>query len=395
MIGTAGLRRSRRVAWAALWGVLLGTLWFSVFVLPFASRQQQTERQLKKLQSTIGALEKKLRSTQGEQQQLTQTLRQAEQEGGTLSRQISANHRQIHQQQQKIKTLGAERSQLQQRRDLQLQGLAEEISAAYRTGRQDRLRLLLNQQQPEQVARMLRYHRYLSDARSEAVAEVEQTLTRLDQVEQQLQQQRQQLDDEQRQLQLRSEALQQTRQQRQQALLAIEHQLQKQNQSLQQLKGDQLRLKRMFEELQQVLALNELQVTTQSFAKLKGRLPWPTTEKRLAQRFGSASEQGVRRDGMLIHAQMGARVTAVHNGRVVFADWMRGYGMLLILDHGDGYMSLYGHNQNLLKQVGDWVSAGGAVATAGDSGGQSQTGLYFAIRHNGEPINPTAWLQRG
>lgn len=376
-----------------LWGGLLGALWS-----PSAASQpspQQTERQIKQLQSTIGALEKKLRSNQDEQQQLTQTLRQSEKQGGNLSRQIAANNRQIDRLQQQIKGLSAERSQLLQRRDQQLAALAEEVAAAYRTGRQDRLRLLLNQQQPEQVARMLRYHRYMSDARSATVTKMEQTLARLDQVEQQLQQQQQRLDSEQQQLLSRSEALQQSRQQRQKALLAIEQQLQKQNKSLQQFKADQLRLKRMFAELQQALALNELQVTNQSFAKLKGTLPWPTTDKRLAQRFGSASAQGVRRDGMLIHAPMGATVTAVHNGRVVFADWMRGYGMLLILDHGDGYMSLYGHNQNLLKQLGDWVSAGVPIASAGDSGGQSQTGLYFAIRYNGEPINPTAWLRRG
>ncbi len=378
-----------------LWSLLLGASWATAATAQSSASPQQTERQLKQLQSSIGALENKLRSTQGEQQQLTQTLRETEKQGGALSRQINANNRQINQQQQQLKELGAERSQLLQRRDRQLQALALEVAAAYRTGRQDQLRLLLNQQQPEQLARMLRYYRYVSDARSTAVTAVEQTLTRLDQVEQALQQQRQQLDSEQRQLQSRSDALQQTRQQRQQTLLAIEQQLQTQKQSLQQLKGDQLRLKRMFEELQQALALNELQVSTQAFAKLKGRLPWPTTDTRLAQHFGSASAQGVRRDGMLIHAQMGATVTAVHNGRVVFADWMRGYGMLLILDHGDGYMSLYGHNQHLLKQLGDWVSAGVPIATAGDSGGQSQTGLYFAIRHKGEPINPTAWLRRG
>ena len=357
--------------------------------------QQQTQRQIKQLQADIGALEKKLRSSKGEYQQLTQALRQAEKEGGTLSRQLVQTRQQINQQTQQIATLSTERLALQQRRELQLEALAAEVSAAYRTGRQDRLRLLLNQQQPEQVARMLRYHQYLSDARSQRVAELEQTLSRLDQVEQQLQQSRQQLEREQRQVQSRAEALQQSRQQRQQVLATMAQQVSQQNQSLRQLRVDQRRLKKVLEELQQALALNELQVTTQAFAKLKGKLPWPTAETRVTELFGSDSSQGIRRDGMLIRARMGDRVNAIHNGRVVFSDWMRGYGMLLILDHGDGYMSLYGHNQSLFKQVGDWVAAGVQVANAGDSGGQSQSGLYFAIRYKGEPINPKAWLKRG
>jgi septal ring factor EnvC (AmiA/AmiB activator) len=375
---------------------LLGLLWLSgaaIAVAPQAA-SEQTERQLKQLKSAIGALEKKLRSTQGERQQLTQTLRKTETEGGRLSQQIVENKRQITRQEQRIQASGTERSQLRQQRDLQLEALAEEVSAAYRTGQQDRLRLLLNQQQPERVARMLRYHQYVSDARSTVVAEVEQTLKRLDQVETQLQRQREQLEAERQQLRSGGEALRKSRQQRQQALLAVEQQAQHQSQRLLQLKTDQTRLKGVLEELQQALILNELQVSTQAFAKLKGKLPWPTTDTRVALLFGRNSSLGVRRDGMLIRAQMGATVNAVHNGRVVFSDWMRGYGMLLILDHGDGYMSLYGHNQSLLKEVGDWVAAGVQVASAGDSGGQSQTGLYFAIRYQGEPINPKAWLKR-
>ncbi|MEH6824270.1 MAG: peptidoglycan DD-metalloendopeptidase family protein [Motiliproteus sp.] len=378
--------------------LLLGALWWLFGSAVAAAAQpspQQTERQLKQLQGDIGALQKKLRSTQGEYKQLTRTLRKTEQEGGRLSRQLADNTHQIAQQKQQIEALSGERSQLQQRRDAQLQALSAEVSAAYRTGQQDRLRLLLNQQQPEQVSRMLRYYRYLSDARSAAVNEVEQTLAGLDRVEQQLQQQRQLLATELQTLQTRSEALQQSRQQRQQALAAIKRQVRSQSQSLAQLKADQKRLERVFKELQQPQGLNELQVATQAFAKLKGKLPWPTAAKRVALRFGSDSAQGVRRNGMLIRAHMGATVKAVHNGRVVFSDWMRGYGMLLILDHGGGYMTLYGHNQSLLKQVGDWVPAGVPIASAGDSGGQSRVGLYFAIRNKGKPINPQAWLKRG
>lgn len=359
------------------------------------ANQKQTQQKINKLQADIRAMEKRLRSAQGEQKQHTQALRNAEKEGGKLSRQIRDNKRQIKQQQSQIGKLSGQRSTLQQQRDQQLAALGDEVVAAFRTGRQDRLRLLLNQQQPEQLTRMLRYHQYLSDARSQAVAEAEQTLAELDRVEQQLQQQRDQLGAEQRQLQDRSKSMDKARQQRKQALATLNKQVNSRTQSLRRLKADQQQLRNVLKELQQALELNELKVTTQAFAKLKGKLRWPTTRKRVLQSFGSRNQQGVRRDGMLIRANTGDTVKAVHNGRVLFSDWMRGYGLLLILDHGDGYMSLYGHNQSLSKQVGDWVATGEAIASAGDSGGQNQSGLYFAIRYKRQSIDPKAWLTRG
>ncbi|MEH6649550.1 MAG: peptidoglycan DD-metalloendopeptidase family protein [Motiliproteus sp.] len=367
----------------------------SLFAAQSTSKnQQQTQKQINKLQSDIRTLEKKLRSAQGAQKKQTEALRKAEKEGGKLSRQVRDNQQQIKKQQQQIGKLSGQRSKLQQQRDLQLAALNDEVAAAYRTGRQDRLRLLLNQQHPEQLSRMLRYHQYLSDARSDAVADIEQTLSKLDRVELQLTQQQQQLQSQRTQLNQRSAALQKSRKQRLQALASLKKEVSSQSKSLKRLKVDQQQLRQVLKELQQALELNELKVTTQSFAKLKGKLGWPTTSKRILQSYGSQNSQGVRRDGMLIRAAVGDSVKAVHNGRVLFSDWMRGYGLLLILDHGDGYMSLYGHNQSLSKQVGDWVGAGELIANAGDSGGQSQTGLYFAIRHNRESTNPRSWLKK-
>lgn len=395
-----GLRRTR-VRWssaALLLVVLTGLSAGSMAAGGSAASPatpKQTQQQIKKLQTDIRAMEKRLRSAQGEQKKHTRALRKAEKEGAKLSRQIRDNRRQIKQQKTQIGKLGGQRSALQQRRDQQLDGLGDEIVAAYRTGRQDRLQLLLNQQQPEQLSRMLRYHQYLSDARSAAVTEAEQTLSELDRVEQQLVDQRQQLEDEQAQLKQRSESMRQSRQQRQQALATLNKQVKGRSQSLKRLKANQQQLRTLLKELQQALELNELKVTTQSFAKLKGKLRWPTVSTRVLQSFGSQNSQGVRRDGMLIRAKTGDNIKAVHNGRVLFANWMRGYGLLLILDHGDGYMSLYGHTQSLNKQVGDWVAAGEMIANVGDSGGQSQSGLYFAIRYKRQAINPKGWLTRG
>jgi septal ring factor EnvC (AmiA/AmiB activator) len=135
-------------------------------------------------------------------------------------------------------------------------------------------------------------------------------------------------------------------------------------------------------------------VTEEPFASRKGELAWPA-KGRIGARFGSA--RGVGRlywDGVLIEAPEGGEVRSVHYGRVAFADWLRGFGLLLIIDHGDGYMTLYGYNQSLFKETGEWVEAGEVIAQVGRSGGRSTSGVYFGIRHNGEPIDPKKWCKK-
>jgi septal ring factor EnvC (AmiA/AmiB activator) len=129
----------------------------------------------------------------------------------------------------------------------------------------------------------------------------------------------------------------------------------------------------------------------QSFAALKGKLPWPLAGRTVV-RFGSRRRpSGLRWDGLVIAAPLGTEVRAVHRGRVAFSDWLRGFGLLLILDHGDGYMTLYGYNQSLFKEVGEWVETGEPVALAGRSGGRLSPGVYFGIRVHGKPVNPIKW----
>lgn len=138
----------------------------------------------------------------------------------------------------------------------------------------------------------------------------------------------------------------------------------------------------------------EVEVSNRPFKELKGKLPWPTQGKIIKQ-FGSArATNKVRWQGLMIASDEGAPVHAVHHGRVVFADYLRGHGLLLIIDHGDSFLSLYAHNQMLYKEIGDWVSAGEEIATVGQSGGQDQAGLYFELRHQGKPTNPNSWLKK-
>ncbi|MCK5122394.1 MAG: peptidoglycan DD-metalloendopeptidase family protein, partial [Methylococcales bacterium] len=132
--------------------------------------------------------------------------------------------------------------------------------------------------------------------------------------------------------------------------------------------------------------------SVKEFAKLKVKLPWPV-KGRLVKKFG-AHRSGSRWDGVLIQAKEGANIKVVTRGRVVYADWLRGYGLLTIIDHGKGYMTLYAFNQSLYKSVGDWVDAGAVIATVGQSGGQSSAGLYFGVRRKGKPVDPVKWCRK-
>jgi septal ring factor EnvC (AmiA/AmiB activator) len=156
---------------------------------------------------------------------------------------------------------------------------------------------------------------------------------------------------------------------------------------------DQEELQRLLELIEQAVADLEVPAEYQAFEAFRGQLPWPVAG-RASNRFGARRGQGTLRwQGLVIPAEEGSTVNAIHHGRVVFADWFRGSGLLLIIDHGDGFMSLYAHNEALLREVGEWVSAGAAVATVGNSGGRAEPGLYFEIRKDGKPTDPVAWLR--
>ena len=186
---------------------------------------------------------------------------------------------------------------------------------------------------------------------------------------------------------------------RQQALAKVNSELKNKNQELKQLNKDRQQLQALLERVTKRVATTgainspsyvPLPAGGEKFSLRKGRLPWPT-QGSMIHRFGSARIAGqMNWTGAYIAAPMGNSVIAVHHGRVVFADYFGGHGLLVIVDHGEGYLSLYAHNQNLLKKAGEPVQAGEAIARIGNSGGQASTGLYFEIRHNGKPIDPSA-----
>ncbi len=188
--------------------------------------------------------------------------------------------------------------------------------------------------------------------------------------------------------------MRQSQAQRSQVLSRLIRDLKDQGRRLDRLQSDERDLKALIDGLEQALAdIPVEQPLEVAFSGRRGRLPWPA-RGRIVKRFGSPRLGGIVWDGVMISAPKGQEVRAIHHGRVAFADWFRGFGLLLILDHGDGYMTLYGHNQSLFKEAGDWVEENEPIALVGSSGGRQQAGVYFGIRHQGRAVNPVRWCRR-
>jgi septal ring factor EnvC (AmiA/AmiB activator) len=279
----------------------------------------------------------------------------------------------------------------------------------YLSGPSEPVRLLLNQQDPNELARRMHYLTYVYRARSDLIAALQRDLTSLESLSEQTRSKERELERLQSE-QSRSRAqLERQRRERQAVLAKVSAEVTRQRLQIGTLKRDEARLSRLVQKLAQ-----ELQARSRApahrhterlrnerlpdagasgaFRQLKGRLSLPVRGE-LANRYGAPREgSGLAWKGLLIRAQAGAEVRAIAAGQVVFADWLRGFGNLLILDHGEGYLSLYGYNEALLKQVGDRVESGEAIGTVGSSGGSAETGLYFEVRYQGRPIDPLGWV---
>jgi len=256
--------------------------------------------------------------------------------------------------------------------------------------------LLLNQEEPSRISRLLQYHDYIVGAQVEKLEIYLSTIDKLEQVTRRINDSAERLEEQQSRLDKRFIALKQTQSERLATLSLLNNELKTKDGALSKLQADRQRLERLLEEATRALANIVLpQRDTRPFATVKGDLALPS-QGRIVNRYGSARLGGALRwDGFFMTGEMGSPVNAVHYGRVIFSDYMRGHGLLLIIDHGDGYMSLYAHNLTLLKETGDWVAADEPIATMGNTGGQTQAGLYFELRYQGKTVNPHRWFARG
>jgi septal ring factor EnvC (AmiA/AmiB activator) len=353
-------------------------------------------QQLEKLKARINRLRENLKKVAGARDEQSSALQRTEQKIGDISRRIRVLGQSLKRQQRRMSELEQQRADARLRLDQHRQVMERQIRAAYAMGRQEKIKILLNQQDPSVVSRVMVYYDYLNRARLEQIGLVKQGLIQLNEIEREIVAEEQRLQQLQAKQEVEKHQLELAQAGRQKVIAGLDRELKDTGKELEGLKENEKQLQSLLSNLQQALEDIPLDQTDahNPFKTRKGKLPWPS-KGRLAASFGSAKASGkLRWDGVLIAAPEGREVRSVHHGRVAFADWLRGFGLLLIIDHGDGYMTLYGYNQSLFKETGEWVEPGEVVAQVGRSGGRSLSGVYFGIRHNGKPKDPKRWCRR-
>ena len=395
-----------------------------------ADERAAARQQIEAARQDIAELQKLLKQIEQEKSGVQKQLQTTESEMGQLEKQVDSLQQEIDRSEAELERLNEEKTTLEGARLEQQRLIGLQARAAYQNGRQEYLKLLLNQQNPEKFSRTLTYYDYLNKARLEQLDSFNETLRQLANVEADIEAQQNLLAEKKDGLLERRNQLAEVRKERQQTLAKLNSDLSTRERKLQARRQEQAQFERVLKTIEETLArqareaeearqrelLAERQRQQQRqagsaapsgpmvssagssfggpFAQAKGKLPWPV-DGRLVARYGTprGGDARTKWDGVLIGASAGTQVRAVHGGRVVFADWLRGAGLLVILDHGNGYLSLYGHNQSLLRDAGEIVKAGDPIATVGTSGGQETAALYFAIRQQGRPSDPTQWCR--
>lgn len=358
------------------------------------SDAEQTRAQLEQLEKDIKRITWEINTASKERNDLQEKLRAAETELGRLKRSIADTKSSIEAQEKQLAQLRAKQETLEKARDEQQERIAVELKTAWQMGSQSQLKMLLSQQKPETVARSMSYYRYFFTARNELLASYRITLEEIAALQQRIDATLQELQTKRQKLEKEQTALASTQLERQAALADLLASISTKAAQLKQKEANRKELGSLLQAIEVAIEKLELPNNYQPFQNAKGAMPWPLTGKR-ANRFGRPRNEGkMRWQGITIRAREGTPVTAIHHGRVVYADWFRGSGLLMIIDHGEGYMSLYAHNQSLLKDVGEWVTADTPISTVGNSGGQDRSALYFEIRHKGKPTDPAKWCKK-
>ena len=360
------------------------------FTLPASgSEASELEQQLEQLRASIAQIQARLDADLASRDELQLELARAERQVAEADRTLRASGALVAETEQRIEEIEQRMDAIAAEMSERSAVLGDQLRLAHQQVGHSRLKLLLNQEDPRELARQMAYHGYLSRARLALLAELEQLHGRMRDSRVELGSELARLGTLQARQRDELGALQAARQERDQALHRLQARIESQADQLAAMQRDAAELEELIEELAQALRDIPMDIEVPSILGLQGQLPLPV-EGPLRRRFGDARGGELRWNGWLIGAAQGAAVRAIAHGRVAYADWLRGYGMLLIIDHGDGVMSLYGNNESLLHQVGDWVAAGDEIATSG--GGEP--GLYFELRRDGQPVNPAAWLTR-
>ena len=352
----------------------------------------EDRQQLDELQRSISKLQKTLKKGDQEKNQLQNELMSVELK-------VSALNGSLRELGDKISTLQRRQGQLRERKtsfqsgiEEQRKALSQHLNAAYKMGAQEPIKLLLNQRDPSKFSRVFSYYNYFSQSRTDQIATYETSVAALDEVLTTIQREKLDIDNSRASLANNQGELLSRKQQRQKTLDKLQVSLASDQKKLDQWQRQRARLQQVLTKVERASRELTLPDDYVPIASRKGTLNWPL-KGRLLKRFGNTRSGSLRWEGWLISSPAGTPVNTVHQGRIVFSNYLRGFGLLIIVDHGDSFMSLYAHNQELLKDTGDWVETGDILAHSGDSGGLDKPALYFEIRKQGKPRNPKSWLK--
>ena len=387
-----GPRLRARLSAAAI--VIGLSLLVSVGAVGAAADDSQTRARLEQVRERIEAVRAELQAEREQRDRTSAQLAQLEKRIGAAAQRIDELDQRLTQIRERLQALAERQRSLEQELDAHRTTLAAQLRAAHRFGRQPALRLLLRQDDPGSLARAMGYYGYFNRARLEAVEQAQAAMAELQTVMERTRASREELGQTRADLADQRNALEESRAERARLLQELRADIAAGGEELERLKASRERLERLLKKLDDMLGdIPAAPLEQRPFDAQANALPWPV-DGELRARFGQARASGrTRWRGIVIDAARGQAVRAVYYGRVVFADWLEGFGQLLIVDHLDGYMSLYGYNQRLLRGAGDWVAPGDPIARVGTSGGQRNAGLYFEVRHEGEPTDPLSWLR--
>jgi septal ring factor EnvC (AmiA/AmiB activator) len=354
---------------------------------PQANQLENVREQIRQVQTGISA-------ARDEAEALQEELQQAESSAAALRAQIDAAEHDTAAREQRLADLKRQAQEQQELLVRESGQLARQVRVAYMAGREDYLKLLLNQEDPALVGRMLAYYDYFNRARIGKIRSIGSAMDGLARMQVEIQDETARLDGLRQQQLVKLGEMDRYRASRREIIARIHAHISDQDRDLQRLRKNERELTGLLSRIHEHRPAPEEFEDFTPFGDLRGKLAWPI-EGRVVTPFGALRKGGrIRSQGVTLAAEAGKDVHAVSDGRVVFADWFRNLGLLLIIDHGAGYMSLYGHNEALLKQAGDLVSAGEIIGRAGDTGGIEDSGLYFEIRRNGAPQDPELWCRR-
>lgn len=357
----------------------------------YASEDKQ--KALQQLNEKIGQLKKSIETKENSKSRLNRQLRQTEKKISALTASIRETTKNIDGYRQQLERLQQQQQTMLQNIQSENKALHEQLRAAYQLGEQEQLKLLFSLNDLQQVQRNLVYYQYFSHYRIQQIAVARTHFSKLEAQAAKITETQRALQDQLIQLTNQRTDLEENRKQRKSIIASIDREIQQQGTRLSQLEEDAKNLRQLVDSVSEIAQQHPIEDAHRPFSTQIGKLSWPV-KGQVKKLFGHLKPPSqLRWQGVVINARQGNNVRAIYHGRVAFSDWLRGMGNLIIIDHGNGYLSLYGHNEALFKEPGEWVDAGDIIASIGNSGGQKTAGVYFEIRKNGKPNNPSKWCK--